>query len=349
MFCKKIKAFIKNSISLFFIFLTCSFVYANSSNKASTQNNFNISIIPQFSYTNGTLQEIIYYYQPSDKKISILEWERNFFTFGAQVNSNYKNLHLDFSFATALKNSLCGQMRDSDFLNEKDYSMKTTYSVGDNYSKDFYSADCSIYYDFNIAGFIKFSPVAQIQYNYDSFYRPTAEGWYSDGSHHWNDPSSTKYPYHNETTGKTYRLAQINYFRHSLFAWSGLAFSVKAGEKIRFNICALTSPFAYFYSIDTHFAQDKATKKLFEKHTRMEQNSIFNYLKMNLQIFVQLTNKIELKLGFETLFNIKTDKGTLYTDYYLDTKQDDYIKLDQKTSSTEKSSTATVGIKIKLK
>lgn len=345
---KKIKTFTKSSISLFFIFLTSSFVYANPGSKAGTQNNFNLSIIPQISYTTGTLQEILYYYQPSDKKISILEWERRLFTFGAQVNSNYKNLHLDFSFATALKNALCGQMRDSDFLNEKDYSMKTTYSVGDNYSKDFYSADCSIYYDFNIAKFVKFSPVAQIQYNYDSFYRPDAKGWYSDGSHHWNDPSSTKYPYHNESTGKTYRLAQIDYFRHSFFTWSGLAVSVKISDKINFNICALTSPFAYFYSIDTHFAQDRATKKLFGKHTKMEQNSIFSFLKMNLQMFVQLTDKIELKLGLETLFNIKTDKGTLYTDYYLDTKQDGYIKLDQKTSSTEQSLTATVGVKIKL-
>lgn len=349
MVCKKIKAIIKSSVFTFFIFLTCSFVYANPEERAGSQNNFNISIIPQISYTNGTLQEILYHYKPSDKKISVLEWERKLFTFGAQVNSNYKNFHIDFSFDTALKNSLSGQMRDSDFLNEKDYSMKTTYSVGSNYSRDFYNANCSIYYDFNIAGFITLSPVAGIQYDYDSFYRPEAQGWYSDGSHHWNDPSSTKYPYHNESTGKTYRLAQIDYFRHSLFTWSGLAFSVKAGSRIGFNICALASPFAYFYSIDTHFAQDRATKKLFGKHTKMEQNSVFSFLKMNLEMVVQLTDKIELNLGFETLFNIKTDRGTLYTDYYLDTKQDGYIKLDQKTNSTEQSLTATAALKIKLR
>ncbi len=351
MFCKKIKATVKSSIPLFFIFLCSAISYAESNRQDNFTlwNNFNISIIPQISYTNGTLQEILYYYKPSDKKISLLEWERKFFTFGAQINSSYKKLHLDFSFNTALKNSLSGQMRDSDFLNEKDYSMKTTYSVGNNYSKDFYNTDCSIYYDFNIAKAIKVSPVVQVQYNYDSFKRPTAQGWYSDGAHHWNDPSSTKYPYHNETTGKTYSLAEIDFYRHTFFTWSGFSFFIKPKDKISFNIAGLASPFAYFYSIDTHFAQDRATKKLYEKHSKMEQNSIFSYLKIELEMFIQLTKQVELKFGFDSLFNIKTDKGSLYTDHYLDTKQDGYIKLDQKTTSAEKNITATVGLKINVK
>ena len=309
---------------------------------------FSFSLEPYAGYTNGTLEEILYYFSPADKKISLLEWERKFFVYGAEVNAGLKNFNLEAKAETALKDTRSGQMRDSDWLNEHDFSMKTTYSVGKNYSADYYSTELKLSYDFAPAHGVKISPVLGAQYDYDSFYRPKgAEGWYSDKSHHWNDPSSEHYPRHDENTGKIYTLAEIDYYRHSFFTWAGLKAGFEPSQKIAFTAQALASPFVYFYSLDTHFAQDKATKEMYGKHSRQRQQSYFAYYRLNLETQIKMTRALKLKLGFETLFNLKTGRGDLANDYYDDTPQGHYIKSDQKTSSTIKNIKLTAGVKIR--
>jgi len=309
-----------------------------------------IKIEPYAGFTNGTLEEILYYSFPSDKKIILLEWERKLFIYGAELKTAFKNFNLNADFETAPQNAKSGQMRDSDWLNTNDYSMKTTYSQGTNFSKEYYSAEVSFFYDIKAANNFTVSPVLSAEYNYDSFYRKKgAEGWYSEDCRHWwHDSSSKHYPYYNPETGKTLKLAQIDYLRHTFFSWAGIKFRLKPGQKIEFALSLFASPVSYFYSIDTHYAQDKSTKLMYKKHYRQRQISYFNSIKINLDTALSLSKRFDLNLGLETLFNIKNGRGDLYSDYHSDEYQGEYVNSGQKTSSTLKSIKAKIGCTVKL-
>ena len=143
-----------------------------------------IKIEPYAGFTNGTLEEILYYSFPSDKKISLLEWERKLFIYGAELKTAFKNFNLNADFETAPQNAKSGQMRDSDWLNTNDYSMKTTYSQGTNFSKEYYSTEVSFFYDIKAAKDFTVSPVLSAEYSYDSFYRKKG---YSKLSNEWEN------------------------------------------------------------------------------------------------------------------------------------------------------------------
>ena len=87
-----------------------------------------VSVVPIFSYSVGQLGEEIYYSVNSSKRISELEWERNIFLFGANADIKYRQFKWSIGAASSLFEQKSGDMRDSDWLNESDYSMKTTYS-----------------------------------------------------------------------------------------------------------------------------------------------------------------------------------------------------------------------------
>ena len=297
-----------------------------------------IKIEPYAGFTNGTLEEILYYSFPSDKKISLLEWERKLFIYGAELKTAFKNFNLNADFETAPQNAKSGQMRDSDWLNTNDYSMKTTYSQGTNFSKEYYSAEVSFFYDIKAAKNFTVSPVLSAEYSYDSFYRKKgAEGWYSEDCRHWwHDSSSKHYPYYNPETGKTLKLAQIDYLRHTFFSWTGIKFRLKPGQKIEFALSLFTSPVSYFYSIDTHYAQDKSTKLMYKKHYRQRQLSYFSNARLEVEAQLRLCKSFFLTAGFETAFNFKTDRGDLYSDYFQDAYQGEYIDCGQDSSSSLK-------------
>ncbi|WP_296668385.1 MULTISPECIES: omptin family outer membrane protease [unclassified Treponema] len=309
-----------------------------------------IKIEPYAGFANGVLEETLYYSSPSDKKISLLEWERKLFIYGAELKTAFKNFNLNADFETAPQNVNSGQMRDSDWLNPNDYSMKTTYSQGTNFSKKYYSTEVSFFYDIKAAKDFTVSPVLSAEYSCDSFYRKKgAEGWYSEDCRHWwHDSSSKHYPYYNPETGKTSKLAQIDYLRHTFFSWTGIKFRLRPEQKIEFALSLFASPVSYFYSIDTHYAQDKSTKIMYKKRYRQRQISYFNSIKINLDTALSLSKRFDLNLGLETLFNIKNGRGDLYSDYHSGSYQGEYIDLGQKTSSTLKSIKAKIGCTVKL-
>ena len=74
-----------------------------------------IKIEPYAGFTNGTLEEILYYSFPSDKKISLLEWERKLFIYGAELKTAFKNFNLNADFETAPQNAKSGQIRFHSF------------------------------------------------------------------------------------------------------------------------------------------------------------------------------------------------------------------------------------------
>lgn len=332
---------------LFFLFIFFLSFFANSQifNPQKNSNlNIHLNIEPIFGYANGTLGETIYRSYPKSKKISFLEWDKKFFLYGGKINFEIKNFYLQADFFTSIPED-SGKMQDSDWLNASDYSMKTTYSVGTNYAQNNYDFSVLLKYNFKPFSSFSISPVLKAQYLYDSFARENSEGWYSDGKHYWYDESSIHYPYYDSETGKTKKLAEIDYERQTFFSWLGIATAFDFSEKFSAGFSVLMSPFAYFYSVDTHFAQN-SDKSFYKIYFRQRQKSYFNYLKVNIESSLYLTKFLDLSLGFSTLFYFRTEKGDLYSK----TSDEDevYEDLGQKSSSDIKGVNFLLGVKIKI-
>jgi len=355
---RSVKIFFSSVIFFFSIFSANAQLFDFSGKEIAK--NFHLSVEPTFSYTAGHLGEILYYSAPSDKKISYLEWDRNVFLFGTRLLTSYKNLHLDFSFSSSLFEQTAGTMEDSDWLNTNDYSMKTTFSVGDNEAVENYEADFKIYYDFKTSDWLTFSPIVSVRYNYDSFERRRAEGWYgdykhsADGKNHWwyDDEYATHFPYtyYSDEKGRyvTRKLAGIDFFRHSLFTFFGFNTKISPSSRLIFDFCFLISPFSYFYAIDSHHAQDSSTKEMYKKHYRMIQFSYFNLLSIGTGAFFSVTKIFEISLRANYLFTFEIERGTLFSDTFDGAKQDNYYNTGQDSGVEFENFTVTLGLKVKI-
>ena len=313
------------------------------------------AIEPFVSYTNGHLGEFLFHSSSNDerKKVSYLEWDKNLFLFGASFYINYKNFYVETKFSSSIFDQNSGKMQDSDWKNTSDSTMKTTYSVGDNKSIENYSARLSISYDFSAVPWLSFSPVAEFQYDFDSFERSDAEGWYSsDNRHWWYDETSTHYPktYWNDEKGRyvTLKLAGIDFYRHFFSASLGIGTKIKPISRLSIDFRILVSPFSYFYSVDSHHAQDKTTKAMYKKHYREIQFSYFNIFSLSAGANFKINKLSELTFHGSYTFNFEIARGTTFADYFQDTKQDDYVNLGQDSGASIENLTLSFGLKTKI-
>ncbi|MBQ0052178.1 MAG: omptin family outer membrane protease [Treponema sp.] len=303
---------------------------------------FHLAVEPIFGWTSGQLNEEIYHSTNKNKKISLLEWERNLWLYGVKVETQYKNFHLDLGFDTSIRKK-CGEMRDSDWLNTANYDMKTTYSVGDVEAVENYDCKASFSFDAVKTKDFYISPEVSVQYQYDSFSRGRdAEGWYgqSDTSsdkkdHWWYEEEAKHYPsayYWSEEKQKYVHqvLGGVDYFRHSVFTWAGL----KAGffiEKLQIDLEMMVSPFCYLSSKDTH-----------------EQGNIFRFIqqdyfsagKLALGLSYPLNKFLELNLNSEALAT-KNLKSNLYDEGW-------HLNKTQPGGSTTFAITTRLGCRVKI-
>lgn len=247
--------------SLFVIFF--SFLYTACFAQVFNSHLFKLSVEPEFSYANGCLKEIIYQSGDKSKKRSLLEWEKKLWFYGANVDMSVKKLHFDLKLKGAA-NDISGQMRDSDWLSKTDYSMKTSYSWGDNISDQNYIAGFSIYYDLKISRQFSICPFAGIDYQYDSFYRERgAKGRYGEAAyssdmkdHWWYEEEAKVFPserYWSEEKQAYVRLqiAEIDYKKHSVYTWAGVKMKFEE-DRFKFMLEACFSPYLYFSAEDKH-------------------------------------------------------------------------------------------------
>lgn len=322
---------LRKSIFLFFIFgFSVSICFSKTS----------LSVTPVFGFMNGTLDEIIYR-SFSDKKISLLEWEKKYFYGGGKIDFSIGNFNSKIQFTSNVHKGF-GEMRDSDWLNPFNPLMKTTYSVGDVESRNNFNTEVEFSYDFKVAPKIHILPVFQFQYAFDYFYRNKyAEGWYgqseysSDGEDHfWYDEEAKKFPYtyYNETEGKykTVRLAPISYYRHSYFVWYGAKVKFDFSEKLKSSFAAFYSPFSYFESLDTHFGSNTKYK--------MIQKNYFSQFKFLWNVNYDFTKRLSLDFSLQMIFD-RISKGNLIVGGDLSS---------QKSSSTVTEFSSVLGLKIKL-
>ncbi len=311
----------KKLFTLIFLSLSAAQGFTQFFASETSPHDFSISIAPTIGYSQGVLNEILYHSRDTSKKISLLEWERNVWLYGLDISTSYKRFHADLSASSALP--LCtGQMGDSDWLNTNDYTMKTTYSVGEIESEGNYDFSVSLSFDVLKIRDFYLSPVISAQYDFDSFSREkNVEGWYgqseysSDGkNHNWYDDEAKHFPteyYWSEEKQKYVRrvLGGIDYYRHSFFSWIGLksGFTVK---KFNMDFQALIAPFIYFSAEDTHHGASS------DSVYHLIQYGYFSYFKFSSSLFYSLNTNVSLGITCQLLSG-KTIKGDLYSDWYL--------------------------------
>lgn len=311
---------------------------------------FSLSVEPAAAYTSGFLGEYFFrhYLEDNSKKESYLEWDKKLFLYGAEISSSFKKIHLDAVFLNSVQGVDSGKMVDSDWKNDSDYSMKTTYSKGSNEACRNFTAEASLYFDFIPYSKLCVSPMIQFQYDYDSFACRESEGWKSDGKHWWYDESSTHYPRYNAQTGKTEKLGEIDYIRKSFYAWTGFKIKAELTKRLSFAISALASPYAYFYSLDTHWSQDKTTKEKFKKHRRQIQTAYFPAVKLQAKADFALSRIFSLSFSAAGIFSLKINRGSWENDFYGGTLLDKYYDTGQDSGSDMQYLSARIGLKIKV-
>lgn len=93
------------------------------------------SIQPAYSIENGVLNEFVYKYDDAGTlfKLSELNWNIvNSHNFGASIKFGWKYVYINTDFSLGMS-ARSGYMYDSDWLHPNDHSIKTTYSINENY------------------------------------------------------------------------------------------------------------------------------------------------------------------------------------------------------------------------
>ena len=293
---------------------------------ALSESNFSLYTQPHFGLTRGHLHEEYFDNFESHRLLSQLVWDRNFFTYGAKIGTSYKRFHADFDFTAGIP-SKSGLMTDSDFMNDSQPEMKTSFSTGDNQLYHSYDFDLSFSFDFYPFSspenklFI-LSPLIGLQYQYDSFERDGGEGWYgeynqsSDHKHHWwYDEEAKHYPhtYWNSEKNRyvTQKLGGITYRRHTFYTWTGFSFLCNVNSHLSVNFSAALSPFTFYSATDIHYPS--ATEYFGQQFV------YFKALKFALASSYSFTKHIAINLNSSITVFPET-KG----DYYKNDKYDSY-------------------------
>lgn len=222
---------------------------------------------PHTSFSHGTIGEYLYDNSDTDRLLSKLEWERQLFLYGAEVGGSFWRLNFSADFSSSIPKNF-GKMHDSDWMNDSQPDMKTSYSVGDNKVVKNHEILFSFSYDFfpfsssSDRAFV-ISPLVQFHYSFDSFERNDAEGWYgqsgnsSDRKNHWWYESEAEHlprTYWDDSKGRyvTRRLAGISYERKVYSFFAGVRFELKVSEKISGMLGLLVAPFVRSEVEDVH-------------------------------------------------------------------------------------------------
>ena len=286
---------------------------------AFSAQDFHISLEPHFGFSHGMIKELIYSTSYPHRLLSELDWDRNLFFYGANLDFSMWRLHILTDFSSSIHKNF-GEMTDSDWMNDSNTQMKTTYSVGTDESVENYEGKLSLYFDFfpfNSQEEKKFivSPSAHFYYQYDSFSRTDAEGWYgqsgysSDGKHHWWFEDEAKhFPteyYWSESKGRWVRqkLAGVDYERTFFCIFLGPKISFSLSKKISLGFEFLIAPFTLAIAHDTHHGTNPWTDS-------QRQKSYWNTTKIALGGEFLISERFSATLGTEFLvFKLKKGKG----------------------------------------
>lgn len=231
--------------------------FSNGGEGASTKKTLSFVISPCVTILNGTLDEFVFsdYADCGMRKLSELNWYlENVFYIGADLS-----LALRVSDALTFLWGVGGQgaipretqaMKDSDWFNPSDESMKVCYSESDCDLTASCIVRTSFSSQFRIKEWFTISPLATVEYRYYTFSTSdTAELWYGNvgGSYYpYNDSHACHYKKGDKTGIK------IDLARHEFYTFLGADFAFHPVRGLTLSHSLALSPFFFTISFDHH-------------------------------------------------------------------------------------------------
>lgn len=300
---------------------------------------------PHAGYTRGAITEFLYDGGSDGRLLSKLEWDRNLFLYGVNASLSVWRFSLGVDFSASVPGE-CGNMQDSDWMSESRPQMKTTYSVGTNEAVQNYDTTLSLSFDFfpfcsaEEPSFV-LSPAVQLQYQYDSFDRSSAEGWYGqwqwsdDGANHWwyeDEAAHFPYSYWSDEKGRyvTRKLAGVSYSRHALGVYLGVGARIRIFRRLWIEPSFFAAPFSYAKATDTHHGSETRYGEKQKWHWKQ--------LRASLGAEYALTERISATLGAAVLCS-QAERGTYARDGIKDSSY--------RTGAGQFSFTARAGVRVR--
>lgn len=331
----------------------CASCAARADIFSGKKENFSLSVTPLAGFSKSLIKETLFRSAPDENtRISLLQWNKSAPAYGLSLEADIKNAGIKFSVFSNCPFFSSGTMDDSDWDNSADFSMKTIYSVGETEIQRSGGYSAFFSYSFKKRNFV-FSPAAGVSLAKDTFVRKTAEGWYgtkdhtSDGRYHWwYDEESKKYPHYNENTGKTQKLAEIDFDRNCFRAELGFSSDFIVSKNAALSFSVFTAAFSYNSAVDTHWKQDASTKELYPMRYKFEYTSFFEKFTFKAGFRLDISKDFSVQAGFSKsvfLHAKKSDmKGTFTSDL------DKFYSSGQDFTLEEDSFSASLGVKIKI-
>lgn len=291
-----------NLVAVLLILLS-SFLYA--------QQDFHLELSPVFGTKIGTINEFVYHNTDTNNtKLSELNWDlSNAYYLGGKANLKFKNFSFDFSIAGFIPTK-SGELLDSDWQNPSDSSMKTNFSISDNYLQESFFIDSNFSYSIPFVNFFELIFFTDFNYESLSFEGKDGEGWYGDNSIivAWNDPKARHY--------KKGELGSITYEHNSYNLFFGLKPKFNINRFFQLELYGAISPFTYMEAIDSHYKPNKkdgATVYLDSGFT------YFNSWNAGGSILVIPLKFLSLKMdaSYNQTNFYKASTSTKYRDYYI--------------------------------
>lgn len=248
------------------------------------------------------------YYESTQTKVSHLKWTQDIIPVaGVNLSFNAADFFVKTNLIAAIPME-AGSMYDSDW---NLYGINKTYSISKCDTIYDFSGEVELNYAFHLANGLSLSPVLQAEYHYNEFKAHDGYGWYG-GHEYAKVPRDYDVSWDNELARKAKKIAQIDYFRHSVFVFTGLEVGYNFTEKFGLKSSFKIAPFTYMYSMDTHHRVSNPNTHYVEIQT-----GNFSKFKLEIEPSYKLNPKICLYMNFSTIFG-KEDYGDLYHDVYFE-------------------------------
>jgi len=271
---------------------------------------FRITVGPKYNLQNGVLNEFVFY-NDSDKncqKLSELNWNiKNSSSLGLDASFGYKFLDLSCSLSGSIP-GLSGVMYDSDWMNYKDPSMKTNYSISTNKIKNGFDGKVSASGYFDPLKWLVIKPFVNFSFSNISFVSSNAEGWYGDAYSSgtangvpWDDENAKHYP--------VGTLCSIDYVRKTLNIYTGLGLSFNPIKPLLINVSGAVAPYNSVTSVDTHWSN---TQKTYGSMYKDVMKGYFNFYSASLGIEYRIIELLSVGVCGEYNY-IHLIKGVTYT------------------------------------
>lgn len=263
----------------------------------------------EFDFFSGIKNSEIYkaiYLDNTEIKVSELKWNQDIIPItGVNFSYLFNNLSITTGFSAGIPMT-AGSMYDSDWNLA---GIKKTYSISKCDTIYDFTTGLGISYNFQPAKIFNFRPIVQIEYHYNNFVAHDGYGWYG-GKEHAKIPRDYDVAWDDPLARKAKKIANIDYYRHSVFVFAGFEIGIFPTEKFCIKSSFEMSPFTYMYSMDTHHRVSNP-----DTHYVEIQSANFSKYKFEIEPSYELNSKNRLYINYSCIFG-QEDYGDLYHDYY---------------------------------